>query len=85
MVETWIKPRDCHTEWSQKDKNKLININTYMWNTEKWYRWSYLQSRNRDSDVENKSMDTKVGRGGGMDWKIGIDIYTIDTKYETDS
>ena len=30
-------------------------------------------------------MDTKVGRGGGMDWKIGIDIYTIDTKYETDS
>ena len=30
-----------------------------MWNLEKWYKWSYLQSRNRDTDVENKCMDTK--------------------------
>ena len=22
-------------------------------------------------------MDTKGGRGGGMDWEIGIDIYTL--------
>ena len=28
-----------------------------------WYRRSYLQSRNRDTDVENKRMDTK-GKGG---------------------
>ena len=33
-----------------------------MWNLEKGYR-SYLQSRNRDTDIENKHMDTKVGRG----------------------
>ena len=25
-----------------------------MWNLEKWYRWTYLQSRNRDIDIENK-------------------------------
>ena len=29
----------------------------YMWNLEKWYRCTYLQSRGRDADVEN-------GRGG---------------------
>ena len=23
-----------------------------MWNLEKWYRWSYLQNRNRDTDAE---------------------------------
>ena len=23
-----------------------------MWNIEKWYRWSYLQSKNRDTDVK---------------------------------
>ena len=28
-----------------------------MWNLEKWYRWSYLQSRNRGTDEENKCMD----------------------------
>ena len=27
-----------------------------MWNLEKWYLWTYLQSRYRDTDVENKRM-----------------------------
>ena len=48
-----------------------------MWNLEKWCRLTYLQSRNRDTDVENKLMDTKVGRGGRMNWEIGIDIYAL--------
>ena len=34
-------------------------INAYIWNLEKWYRKSYLENRNRDTDVENKHMDTK--------------------------
>ena len=42
---------------------------------DRWCRWSYLQSRNRDTDVENKRMDTKgEGRGwdelGDGDWYI---------------
>ena len=42
-----------------------------------------MQSRNRDTDVENKRVDTKggkwQGRGGGgvMNWEIGIDMYTL--------
>ena len=41
-----------------------------------------MQGRNRDRDVENKRMDTKGGKqggggGGGMNWEIGIDIYTL--------
>ena len=53
-----------------------------MWNVEKWYRWTGLQGRNRDTDVENKRMDTKggsggVGDGGVMSWEIGIDMYTV--------
>ena len=49
----------CHTEGSKSEKEKQISyISTYIWNLEKWYRWSYLQSRNRDTDVENKYMDT---------------------------
>ena len=34
----------------------------YMWNLEKWYLGSYLQSRSRDTDEENKYIDTKVGK-----------------------
>ena len=76
-------PRDCHTEWSKSEKEKQISyINTYMWNLEKGYR-SYLQSRNRDTDIENKHMDTKVGRGvwhdlGDWDWHIYTSMYKID-------
>ena len=47
-----------------------------MWNLEKWYQWCYLQSRNRDTDVESKHIDTMVG-GGVVNWEIGIDIYTL--------
>ena len=71
-------PRECHTEWSKSERVKQISyINAYMWNLEKWYIWSYLQNRNRDTDIVNKRMDTKGGSGGGMNWEIGIDIYTV--------
>ena len=54
------RPRDCHTEWSKSEREKQISYNiSYMWNLEKWYRWTYLQSRDRDTEVENKCMDTK--------------------------
>ena len=41
-----------------------------------------MQARHRDTDVENKRMDTKGekqggGGGGGINWEIGIDIYTL--------
>ena len=74
--------RDCHTEWSKSEREKQISyINAYMWNLGKWYRWTGVQGRNWDTDVENKRMDTKGGewrRGRGvMNWEIGIDIYTL--------
>ena len=48
-----------------------------MWNLEKWYRSTYLQSRNRDTDVENQHLNTKGVRGHGIEWEIGIDIYML--------
>ena len=30
-----------------------------MWNLEKWYRWTYLQGRNRDTDTENQCVDPR--------------------------
>ena len=46
-----------------------------------------MQGRNRDTDIENKRMDTKGanegggsgagGGGGGRNWEIGTDIYSL--------
>ena len=40
-----------HEVKSEREK-QILFINTCMWNLEKWYRWSYLQSRNGDTDRE---------------------------------
>ena len=37
------------SEVNQKEKNKFCT-----WNLEKWYRWTSLQGKNRDTDVENR-------------------------------
>ena len=46
--QNWVICRDvdgsrlCHTEWSQSEREKqILCINTYMWNLEKWYKWTY--------------------------------------------
>ena len=41
-------------------------------NPEKWYRWTYLQSRNRDTDTENKCMDTRGEGGVGWIGRLGL-------------
>ena len=68
-------PTDCH-------RKRKTNTNiAYVWNLEKLYRWTYLQSRNRDMDVENKFMDTKVGvweELGDWDWHIYTTMYKIN-------
>ena len=72
FAETWM---DIETAiLSEISQKKKVHINTYIYNLEKWYRGTYLQSRNRDTDIENKCMDTKEGRRGGTNWEIGIDI-----------
>ena len=52
-------PRDCHTEWSKSERQVSYDT-TYMWNLKKrGYKWTYLQNRNRVTDVENKLMVTR--------------------------
>ena len=64
-------PRDYHTKWSKSDSERQISHDiAYMWNIKKWYKITYLQNRNRVTGVENKLR-------GGIDWAIGIDIYTL--------
>ena len=56
------KPRACYTESSKSEREKQISyINAYIWNLEKLSWWTYLQGRNRDTDVEHRLV-TQRGR-----------------------
>ena len=71
-------PRVCHTEWSKSERKKWIAcIKACMWNLEKWYWWTYLQSSNRHPDMENRHADTGVEGAGGTNREIRIDIYML--------
>ena len=54
-------PRDDHIKWSKSEKDKYHIISRIFWIYKKWYKWSYLQSRNRLTDIENKLMVPKEG------------------------
>ena len=56
------EPRAYYTEWSQSERErKILYANAYIWDLERWYRIIYFQGNNRETDIENRLMDT--GRG----------------------
>ena len=57
--------RRCHTMWSKSDRERQILYIAYMCNLRKGYKWTYLQNRNRVTDVENKFMVTQGKAGEG--------------------
>ena len=71
-------PRECHTEWNKLERERQVSYNNaYMWNLENWYRWSYFQSRNRDRRREQMYGYQGGKVGGGRNWEIEIDTYTL--------
>ena len=57
-------PRDFDTKQIKSDRERQISYDiAYMWNLKKWCKWTYIQNRNRLTDIENKFMVTK-GEGG---------------------
>ena len=46
------------SDTSQTGKDKYNDI-TYMWNLKKKYKWTYIQNRNRHTDIENKLIVAK--------------------------
>ena len=70
-------PRDYHTKRSKSDRERQLYDITYTWNLKRWYKWTYLQNRNRLTGIENKLIVTKGEEGGGINWEYGINIYTL--------
>ena len=64
FVATWMDLRNDHTKWSKPDKDKYDMIPLICGILKKWYKWTYLQNRNRLTDTENKLMVTKEDSEG---------------------
>ena len=60
---------------SEREK-QVSHISTYMWNLEEWCRGTYFQNRNGDTNRE-QIYRHQVGNGGGINWEVGIHIYTL--------
>ena len=66
---------DCVTvQLGSARERQISHAITYMWNLKKWYKWTYLQNRNRLTDIENKLTVTKGD--SGEEWrgreKLGV-------------
>ena len=47
------EPRAYYVEWSKSKRERQIPyINTYIWNLERWYKWSYVQGNKGDTDIK---------------------------------
>ena len=59
------------SEVSEREK-QILYIETYVWNLERWYQWSYVQGNKGDTDIKNRRLDS-VGEGeGGVIWDNSI-------------
>ena len=64
-------------EWNKLEKDKSHMISFIKWNLKKSHTNELVCNRNRVKDVENQFMVIKEERGRGINWQIGIDIYTL--------
>ena len=77
-------PGDYHNTGIKSDRVRQIYDITYMQNLKRWYKWTYLEKRDRLTEFENKLMVTKGekwGRGdklGDWDWQIHTTIHKTD-------
>ena len=59
--------RDYHTKWNKSEKDNTICYHLFVEskNKQNRYKWTYLQNRNRLTDIENNLLVTKGDEGGG--------------------
>ena len=61
FAATWMD-LDDHIKWSKTEKDEYHNDIPYMWNLNKWHKWTYIQNRKRPTDIESKLTVTKGER-----------------------
>ena len=63
---------------SETEKDKYYMLSLICGIQKKWYKWTYLQDRNRLTDLENELMVTRGQEWGeGIFRELGINMYTL--------
>ena len=57
--------------------SQRVGHDWHMYNIKKWYKWTYLQNRNRLTDIDNKPMITKEERQEGINQEFEISRYKL--------
>ena len=83
LVVRWMHLQPVtQSEVSQKKKKRVYSCINMEYR--KWYLWTYLQGRNRDTDVENGYVD--AAREGEVEWiESGTDKYRVPCVPQTAS
>ena len=80
FVETWLDLETViQSEVSQKEKNILTHIFGIQKNgTDEPVCKAEIETQMQRTNVWTPRGETRVGEGGaGVNWKIGVDIYTL--------
>ena len=84
FVVMWMNPESI-TQSEVSQKKKMSYINSYRWNLKKWHWPTYLQGRNRDTDVENRLTDMegkeKWDEVREYHWHVCTTMYKIDNQW----
>ena len=81
FVVIWADLESAILSESKSERERHISYNiTYIWDFKIWYKWTYLKSRNRVTDVENKLylilVMTYMGKESKNEW---IYVYAPDS------
>ena len=82
------EPRAYHTEWSKPEREKQMPyIDAYIWNLERWYRWTCLQGSSGEAGIENSQVDPGQAkeRVGGMNGESSMETHILSYAKETAS
>ena len=73
-------PRDDHTKSSKSDRERQISYDSTYTEYKKIYKWTYLQNRNRLTNIEKNlwSPKGKEKKAGVWDEKIHTNMHKID-------
>ena len=73
-------PRDYHPTWSKSNRERKISYDiTYMWNLKKKMIKMNLFTKEKQTHRLREWIYGYRGEGweGGIDWELGVDIYTL--------
>ena len=79
FAATWMHPEIIRLSEVSERKTKSIWYHFYVESKKKkWYKWIYLQNRNKPTDRKQiyAYQSVKVGVGG-VNQEFGIEIYTL--------